>query len=127
MRIYSRSERKGVRVSLRWLAWAWDERREGQVSLALWLVVLAAMVAACLAAPGPVQAQADPCLVCVELHGWGQCPCLPVAAEPTPLPVPPPPPVGGTIPPITGIACLPDTHNIGGCVDKVFLPHLVGR
>jgi hypothetical protein len=32
------------------------------------------------------------------------------------------PPPGGTIPPVTGIACLPDTANIGGCVNKVWLP-----
>lgn len=124
MRIYSRSERQGMRVSLRWFAWEWNDRRDWQLSVFLWLVVLAAMVAACLAAPAPAQAQQDPCDVCMEEHGWGQCPCLPLVPEPTPLPVPPPPPVGGTIPPITGIACLPDTHSIDGCENKVFLPQL---
>ena len=26
------------------------------------------------------------------------------------------------IPPVSGIACLPDTHDISGCDDKVFMP-----
>lgn len=54
MRIYSRSERKGMRVSLRWFAWAWNERSDWQLSVLLWLLVLAAMVAACVAAPEPL-------------------------------------------------------------------------
>ena len=28
------------------------------------------------------------------------------------------------IPPVSGIACLPDTHDISGCDDKVFMPWL---
>lgn len=33
-------------------------------------------------------------------------------------------PPGGTVPPVSGIACLPDTHDISGCDDKVWLPYL---
>lgn len=55
MRIYSRSERKGMRVSLRWLVWEWNERRDWQVS-----VVLAAMVAACVAAPARAEGAPEP-------------------------------------------------------------------
>lgn len=33
-------------------------------------------------------------------------------------------PIGGTVPPITGIACLPDTHSVAGCEDHVYLPLL---
>lgn len=108
MRIYSRSERKGMRVSLRWFAWEWNERRDWQLSMGLWLLVLAVMVAACLAAPAPAQAQQDPCLVCVEEHGWDECPCLPQAPEP----------------PSSSTACIPPTHHISGCDDKIFLPQL---
>ena len=73
----------------------------------------------------PAQAQIDPCDVCIAEHGVAACPCLPVQAEPTPLPVPPPPP-GGTIPPVAGIACIPDgpQPDISGCDDKIFLPQL---
>lgn len=31
-------------------------------------------------------------------------------------------PPGGTVPPVTAIACLPGTNNVSGCDDKVFLP-----
>jgi hypothetical protein len=70
-------------------------------------------------------AQDDPCDACMAQHGAAACPCLPVAVEPTPLPVPPPPP-GGTIPPVTGIACLPETHAIAGCDDKAFFVFISG-
>lgn len=36
-------------------------------------------------------------------------------------------PAGATdvlIPPVTGIACLPDGGDISGCDDKVFMPYL---
>lgn len=71
----------------------------------------------------PALAQTDPCDVCIVEHGVAACPCLPVQAEPTPWPPPPPPP-GGTIPPVSGIACLPDgtPPDIGGCDDKTWLP-----
>ena len=58
----------------------------------------------------PAQAQQDPCLVCVEEHGWDECPCLPAAPEP----------------PTSSLACVPQTHAITGCDDKTFLP-FVGR
>jgi hypothetical protein len=32
--------------------------------------------------------------------------------------------LGGTVPPVTGIACLPESNNVGGCDDKVFMPYL---
>ena len=58
-------------------------------------------------------AQDDPCTVCWAEWG-GACPCLPAAPEPP----------GGTIPPVAGIACIPQTNDIGGCDDKVYLPHV---
>jgi hypothetical protein len=68
----------------------------------------------------PALAQIDPCDVCIAEHGVAACPCLPVQAEPEP--------VGGTIPPVAGIVCIPDEPqpDISGCDDKMFLP-LVGR
>lgn len=79
-----------------------------------WALALATIAALLLL--GVARAQADPCEVCMEQHGWGQCPCLPVVPEP-----------GGTIPPVTGIACIPAgaEPNISGCVDKVWLPLVV--
>lgn len=60
MRFYSRSERQGMRVSLRWFAWEWNERRDWQLSLFLLGLVLAAMVAACVAAPARAEDAPEP-------------------------------------------------------------------
>lgn len=101
-------ERRCAGIYPDWPAFiAWIEAHR---HTALGIVAVVTVVTALLWLP--VKAQADPCEVCQEANGWSECPCLPLAPEP----------IGGTIPPISGIACLPDTHSISGCEDKVFMP-----
>ena len=56
----------------------------------------------------PAAAQDDPCDACIADWSVGECPCLPAAPEP----------------PTSSLACVPQTHAIDGCTDKVFLPQL---
>jgi hypothetical protein len=123
MRIYNRNNRQHVRYYLRLL-------RADLTPIDYWTLVMAlTLLFFVILWPAAASAQYDPCEVCQAEHGVAACPCLPVQAEPTPLPVPPPPPVGGTIPPVTAIACIPDgpQPDISGCDDKVFLPAIACR
>jgi hypothetical protein len=103
------------RMAARYPDWhafiAWTHaRRLDAFAIAAAVTIVAALV--CL----PVSAQYDPCEVCQAEHGVAACRCLPVREEPEP--------VGGTIPPVTAIACIPDgpQPDISGCDDKVFMP-----
>lgn len=99
------------RMAARYPDWAafvaWiDAKRLGTVAAIILAVALRL----------PAFAQTDPCEVCQAEHGVAVCPCLPAQEEPEPI--------GGTIPPVAGIACIPDgpQPDISGCDDKVFMP-----
>jgi hypothetical protein len=103
------------RLAARYSDWAafvaWTHaRRFDAFALIAAVTIVTALV--CL----PVSAQLDPCEVCQAEHGAAACPCLPIQEEPEP--------VGGTIPPVTAIACIPDgpQPDISGCDAKVFMP-----
>lgn len=116
MRIYNRNSRQHVRYYLRLL-------RADLTPIDYWTLAMAlTLLFFVILWPAAASAQTDPCEVCQAEHGVAACPCLPVVAEPTPMPV------GGTIPPITGIACIPDgvQPDISGC-DKMFLPTIACR
>lgn len=65
------------------------------------------VVVLAISVPTTGMAQDDPCEVCWAEHG-AACTCQPVAPEP----------------PTSSLACVPQTHAITGCADKVFLPQL---
>jgi hypothetical protein len=106
------------RMAVRYPDWhafiAWTHARRFD---AFAIIAAATIVTALLCLP--VGAQYDPCEVCIAEHGVAACPCLPIQEEPEP--------VGGTIPPVTAIACIPDGSqpDISGCDDKVFMPVLL--
>ena len=104
-------ERRCAAIYPDWPAFvAWvDDRRYNLFAIVAAVVIGAALLWL------PASAQPDPCEACQTEHG-AACPCLPVQEEPDP--------VGGTIPPVAGIACIPDgpQPDISGCDDKVFMP-----
>ena len=102
MRIYNRNSRQNVRHYLRLL-------RTDLTPIDYWTLILAlSLLCFVILWPAAASAQDDPCAVCWA--EWGAaCPCLPAAPEP----------------PTSGLACVPQTHDIGGC-DKMFLA-AIGR
>jgi hypothetical protein len=117
MRIYNRNSRNSIRYYLRLV-------RSDMAPMDWWTLAIAlTFLAFVILWPAAANAQMDPCDVCQAEHGVAACPCLPVQAEPEPLPV------GGTIPPVAGIACILDQPqpDISGCDDKVFLPAIACR
>lgn len=110
MRIYNRNSRKSIRYYLRLV-------RSDMAPMDWWTLAIAlTLLFFVILWPAAANAQIDPCEVCQAEHGVAACPCLPVQEEPDP--------VGGTIPPVAGIACIPDgpQPDISGCDDKVFMP-----
>lgn len=110
MRIYNRNSRQHVRYYLRLL-------RADLTPIDYWTLAMAlTLLCFVILWPAAASAQYDPCEVCQAEHGVAACPCLPIQEEPEPI--------GGTIPPVTAIACIPDgpQPDISGCDDKVFMP-----
>ena len=111
MRIYNRNSRNSIRYYLRLV------RSDMMAPMDWWTLAGAlTLLFFVILWPTAASAQYDPCEVCQAEHGVAACPCLPIQEEPEP--------VGGTIPPVTAIACIPDgpQPDISGCDDKVFMP-----
>ena len=105
MRIYNRNNRQHVRYYLRLL-------RTDLTPIDYWTLAMAlTLLLFVILWPAAASAQDDPCDACIADWSVSECPCLPVVPEP----------------PTSSLACVPQTHAISGCDNKVFLPMVGGQ